>query len=104
MSSLSRIPRWRLRETDKEKPPPGTADSFAADKVIAHSTKGGELYWHLECGVCVTVSHSLDTKPPQVPGASGGCSNPMGGYYIRRDDGTEDWFSAKYFEKEAIRI
>lgn len=53
------------------------------------------IIWHLSCGAFIHVSKGLKTR---------GGVNPLGGYYVRYQDGYESWSPAEAFEEGYTRI
>lgn len=71
------IPRWLCHK------------KVLADRVIGIMTNKGDVTWTLACGAEVAVGHELLHR---------GGPNPIGGYYVRYDDGYQSWSPAAAFE------
>ena len=84
---LSKIPRWQSHKI------------VAADKIVAAIDESPSMYghWDLLCGVSTPVSLQLAHRVPEG-------INPVGGYYIRYEDGFESWSPAETFERGYTRL
>ncbi len=81
------VPRWEHHKR------------IEADRIIAVS-EGSELalfLWHLECGAVIDVHQWLAARVAQG-------SSPIGGYYVKYDDGFESWEPAAEFEAVYRRV
>lgn len=81
------VPRWEHHRR------------IEADRIVAVS-EGSELAlfrWHLECGATVDVHQWLAARVAQG-------SSPIGGYYVKYDDGFETWELKDEFEAIYRRV
>ena len=67
----------------------------AADKIIKAWHSGTR--WDLTCGATIEVPQHLENRVPHGV-------DPLGGYYVRYEDGFESWSPAEAFEKGYTRL
>jgi hypothetical protein len=78
------LPRWQSHKI------------VAADKIVhVLFSRGFPDRWELACGVIVGVSEDLKMRGDEFP---------VGGYYIRYEDGFESWSPMKAFEEGYTRL
>ena len=86
------IPMWQSHKVV-------TADMVTGVSVAFDATGPdgpADVYkWHLACGVSVTASKELRGR---VPATNEPPHSPVGGYYVRYEDGYESWSPAGAFE------
>jgi len=88
MDEKVQLPRWQSHK------------KVWADKIVGVVSNGpdGFTNWHLVCGGIIQVF-----PRSKVLLARGG-DDPVGGYYVRYEDGYESWSPAKAFEEGYTRI
>ena len=87
MDEKEQLPRWQSHK------------KVWADKIVAAIPESPSMHghWDLLCGGSRRVSLQLARRVPD------GLS-PVGGYYVRYEDGYESWSPAKAFEEGYTRI
>ena len=88
MSELTMMPRWQSHKIVE-------ADKIVGDQTDLEGFPGFGNCWLLACGIVVMVHYDLQKR---------GGSDPIGGYYVRYEDGYESWLPAKAFEEGYSRI
>lgn len=84
------LPRWQSHR------------QFAGDKIVAVAERHVGIHirperWTLACGAVIDVSTELAARVPRNRA-------PIGGYYVRYDDGFESWSPAEPFESGYTRL
>lgn len=87
------LPRWQSHK------------QVWADKIVRMVDNGPDcesainddsfIIWHLACGGYRHVSNALRSR---------GGDSPVGGYYVRYEDGYESWSPSEAFEKGYTRL
>lgn len=89
---MATIPQWRSHKVV-------TADKVIGVSAVLGTSDGANRRedWELECG---EVIHALGSLRSRVPDHV----SPLGGYYVRYEDGFESWSPAKAFEEGYTKV
>ena len=82
------LPQWRSHKKV-------WGDKIVGDQTDLEGFPADGKCWLLACGVVVMVNDALKNR---------GGDTPVGGYYVRYEDGYESWSPAQAFEEGYTRI
>lgn len=85
MSVSVQLPQWQSHKI------------VLADKIVGGGVEVDRACWCLACGARIDLSRQLMARVPPK-------TSPIGGYYVRYEDGFESWSPAEAFEKGYTRL